>query len=83
MRDGLIFAPFLKEHIQGQCACVRSASNRIHLSIDRVCSSSDLVRSGRDQVKSKGIEYGSGTDRVWSYRDHLDLDIRLSMNGVD
>ena len=76
MRDGLIFAPFLKEHIQGQCACVRSGS-------DRVCSSSDRVRSGGDRMISKGIGYGSGSDRVESYKDRLDLDIGLSMNRVD
>ena len=92
MRDGLIFVPFSKERIQGQCACVRSASDcacvrsgsdRVHLSSDRVCSSSDRVRSGSDRVKSKGIGYGSGSDQVRLYRDRLDLDIGLSMNRVD
>ena len=83
MRDGLIFAPFLKKRIQGQCACVKSGSDRVHLTSDRACSSSDCVRSGIDQVKSKGIGYGSGSDRVRSYRDRLDLDIGLSMNRVD
>ena len=83
MRDDLIFAPFLKERIQGQCVCVRSGSDRVHSSSDRVCSSSDRVRSGSDRVKSKGIGYGSGSDRVWLYRDRLDLDIGLSMNRVD
>ena len=76
MRDVLIFAPFLKERIQDQCACVWSDG-------DRVCSSSDRVRSGSDRVKSKGIGYGSWSDRVRSYRDRLDLDIGLSMNRVD
>ena len=78
MRDGLIFAPFLKKRIQGQCACVRSGSDRVHPSGDRVCSSSDS-----DRVKSKGIGYGSGSDRVQSYRDRLDLDIGLSTNRID
>ena len=83
MRDGLIFAPFLKERIQGQCACVMSGSNRVHSSSDRVCSSSDRVRSGSDGVKSNAIWYGSGSDRVRSYRDRIDLDIGLSINRVD
>ena len=83
MKDGLIFVPFLKERIQGQCTCVRSGSDRVHWSSDRVCSSSDRVRSGSDRVKLKGIGYGSGSDRVRSYRDRLDLDIGLSMNRVD
>ena len=73
MRDG--FPPFLDERIQGQCACVRSGSDRVH-------SSSDRVRSGSDRVKSKGIGYGSESDRIRSYRDRLDLDIGLSMNLV-
>ena len=83
MRDGLIFATFLKKRIQGQCACVRSGSDRVQSSSDRVCSSSDHVRSGSDRVKSKGIGYGSWSDRVRSYRDRLDLDIGLSMNRAD
>ena len=83
MRDGLIFALFLKERTEGQCACVMSGSYRVHSSSDRACSSSDRVRSGSDRVKSKGIGYGSGSDRVRSYRDRLDLDIGLSMNRVD
>ena len=83
MRDGLIFAHFLKEPIQGQCACVRSGSDRVHSSSDRVCLSSGCVRSGSNRVKSKGIGYGSGSDQVRSYRDCLDLDIGLSMNHVD
>ena len=83
MRDGLIFAPFWKERIQGQYACVRSGSDRVHSSSDRVCSSSDRVRSGSNREKSKGIGYGSGSDRVRSYGDRLDLDIGLSMNRVD
>ena len=77
MRDGLMFAPFLKKHMEGQCACVRSGSDRVHSSSDRVCSSSDRVRSGSDRVKSKGIGYGSGSVLVRSNRDRLDLDTAL------
>ena len=51
MRVGLIFPPVLKERIQGQCACVRSGSDRVHSRSDRVCSSSVHVRSGSDRVK--------------------------------
>ena len=83
MRDSLIFAPFLKERSQGQCAWLRSGNDRVHSSSDRVCSSRDRVRSGSDRVKSKGIGYGSESDRVRSYTDRLDLDIGLSMNRVD
>ena len=75
--------PFLKERFQGQCACERSGGDRVHSSSDRVCSSSDRARSGSDLVKSEGIGYGSGSDRVQYYRDRLDLNIGLSMNRVD
>ena len=36
----------------------------------------------RDQVRSNGFGYGSGSDRVRSYGDRLDLDLGSSRNRV-
>ena len=34
-------------------------------------------------MRSNGIGYGSGSDRVRSYEDRLDLDLGSSRNRVD
>ena len=52
-------------------------------SADQVCSRRDRVWSGRDRVRSNGIGNGSGSDRVRSYEDRLDLDLGSSRNRVD
>ena len=73
----------MKERIEAHCACAKSGSYRAHSSSDRVRSRIDRVRSGRDRVRSDGIGYGSGSDRVRSYGDRLDLDLGSSRNRVD
>ena len=83
MTDGLISSRLFEERIEAQCACAKSGSDRVHSSSDRVCSRSDRVLSGRDRVRSKGIGYRSGSDRVLSYGDRLDLDLSPSRNRVD
>ena len=73
----------MKECIEAHCAFAKSDSDRVHSSSDRVCSRSDCVRSGRDRVRSNGIGYGSGSDRVRSYAERLDLHLGSSRKRVD
>ena len=81
MTDGLISSRLFEGPYWSSSA--KSGSDRAHSSSDRVCSSSDRVRSGRDLLRSNGIGYGSGSDRVRSYGDQLDLDLGSSRNRDD
>ena len=83
MTDGLISSRLFEERIEAQCACAKSGSDRVHSSSDRVCSRIDRVRSGRDRMRSNGIGYGSGSYRVRSYGDWLDLDLGSSRIRID